>query len=264
MKAQVNGIEIEYQVEGKGPWVTLAHALGVDRSMWDAQVELLAERFSVLRYDCRGHGRSSAPEGPYSLERLAQDALGLFDALGVERTHFIGLSMGGMIAQHVALAAPQRIASLVLADTTSRYPAEAAPVWQERIRIVAEQGMEPMVAPTLERWFTAPFRDAHPEVMERIGGLIRATPPAGYTGCCHAIPRIDVTARLRKLDMPALVLVGEQDAGTPPAMAEEIHEALSGSQLEVIPDAAHLSNIEQAEAFNYWLLGFLGAHSRMP
>jgi 3-oxoadipate enol-lactonase len=211
----------------------------------------------VLRFDTRGHGRSSVPSGPYDFDQLAGDVVGLLDALGVERTHLVGLSLGGMIAQHVALHAPQRLRSLVLADTTSRYPPEALPLWPERIRIVSTQGMEPMVEPTLARWFTAPYRAANPDVMTRIAALIRGTPPAGFIGCCHAIPTIDLTARLRALDLPTLVMVGDQDTGTPPAMAREIHEAIAGSRLEIIPGAAHLSNIEQAAAFNELLIGFL-------
>ena len=260
MKTSVNGIDVNYEISGSGPWVTFVHSLGTDLSAWDDQVGQLVERFTVLRYDVRGHGASSAPAGPYTLEQLADDAIGLLDALGVERTHFVGISLGGMIAQHVALKASRRIASLVLADTTSRYGPEALAVWQERIRVVSEQGVEAMVEPTLQRWFTEPFRNAHPDVMDRIGGLIRATPAAGYLGCCHAISRMNVTSRLRELRLPALVLVGEQDVGTPIAMAQELHEALAGSVLEVIPEAAHLSNIEQAETFDYLLLGFLGEH----
>lgn len=260
MRTSVNGTDINYQIAGSGPWVTLAHSLACDLTMWDELASVLAERFTVLRYDVRGHGGSSAPPGPYALEQLADDAIGLLAAVGVDKTHFVGISLGGMIAQHVALKVPERLSSLVLADTTSRYPPEAASVWQERIRIVSAQGMEPMVEPTLARWFTEAYRRTHPEVMARIGALIRATPVAGYIGCCHAISSIDTTERLRGLKIPALILVGEEDAGTPPAMARELHEALAGSLLEVIPDASHLSNIEQAETFEYLLLGFLGEH----
>lgn len=259
MKATVNGIEIRYELRGSGPCVTLAHPLACDLSVWDEQASALASRFSVLRFDARGHGGSSAPADAYGLETMADDAIALLDALSVERTHFVGLSMGGMIGQHVALKAPQRLASLVLADTTSRYPPDALAVWDERIGIVRQQGMEPMVEPTLARWFTEPFRKSHPEVMARIGALIRATPVAGYLGCCHAIPRLNVSARLRTLRLPALIMVGDQDAGTPPAMAREIQEAIAGSQLVVIRDAAHLSNVEQAAVFNRALLGFLNA-----
>lgn len=257
MKLQANGIDIRYDIASSGPWVTLSHSLACDLTMWDEQMAALAERYTVLRYDTRGHGGSSAPSGAYVFDQLADDVIALLDALGVGKTHFVGLSMGGGIAQHVALKAPQRVASLTLASTTSRYPPEALALWQERIRVVSAQGMEPMVEPTLARWFTEPYRRAHPDVMSRIGALIRATPVAGYVGCAHVIPTINVTERLRTLECPTLIMVGEQDAGTPPSMAREIHEAIRGSQLVNIPDAAHLSNIEQADIFNRALRGFL-------
>ena len=156
----------------------------------------------------------------------------------------------------MALAAPQRLEKLVLADTTSRYPPEAQALWPERIRQIEAGGLEPLVGPTLERWFTAPYRAAHPELVARIGTLIRSTPVAGYIGCCHAIAALDFTERLKALNLPTLVLVGDQDAGTPPAMARELAAAIPGARLEIIPGAAHLSNIEQADAFNRQLLAF--------
>jgi 3-oxoadipate enol-lactonase len=259
MKATANGIAIHYDVTGSGPWVTLSHSLSTDISMWEPQVAALASRYTVLRFDTRGHGASAVPPAPYTLEEMAQDVLGLWDALGIERSHFVGLSMGGMIGQHVALAAPGRLASLTLADTTSRYPAEARVVWPERIRVVREQGMGALVESTLARWFTEPYRQTHPELMAKIGALIRSTPVEGFVGCCHAIPAIDVTERLRALALPALVMVGADDAGTPPEWAREIASALPGARLEIIPDAAHLSSIQQAEAFNRLLLNFLAA-----
>ncbi|MBI4754645.1 MAG: 3-oxoadipate enol-lactonase [Betaproteobacteria bacterium] len=254
-----SGIDIRYAVTGSGPWLVLSHALGCDLSLWDEQVAALAPHFTVLRFDSRGHGGSSAPGGAYDFDMLTADVLGLMDGLGVARTHFLGLSMGGMLGQHLALAAPQRVASLVLASTTSSYPPEARAMWPERIHVVAEQGMEPMVAPTLERWFTAPYRAAHPEVMARIGALIRATPPAGYCGWGHAIAAIDTTARLGVIANPTLVIAGAQDAGTPPDMARVIAQAIPGARLEVIESASHLCCVEQAEVFNRLVEEFLGA-----
>jgi 3-oxoadipate enol-lactonase len=258
MKISANGIDIRYEITGSGPWVTFLHPLAVDLTVWDAQVEAMASRFTVLRLDARGHGQSTAPVGAYSLEQMADDAIALLDVLGVARTHLVGLSMGGMIAQHAALKAPQRLAGLVLAGTTSYYPPESQPVWDERLRVVAAQGVGPMLASTLERWFTEPFRAAHPEVIDRIAGLIRGTPLDGYLGSCEAIRRIDTRAVLRSVEVPTLVLVGDKDEGTPLPMARAIHEAIAGSRLEVIADAAHLSNIEQATAFNALVKGFLG------
>ncbi len=257
MGIRSNGIDIHCEISGSGPWLTLSHSLCCDGSMWAPQMAALEARFTVLRFDTRGHGGSDAPAGAYSFEQLTDDVLGLLDALQIERTHFCGLSMGGMIGQHLALKAPQRIGRMVLADTTSRMPAEAAPLWAERIRIATEQGMAPLVQPTLERWFTAPYRAAHPEVMANIGALIRSTPIAGYVGCAQAIARIDVTDRLHGVKAPTLVIVGSDDLGTPPAMSEAIAAAIPGARLEVIADASHLSNIEQAQAFNTLLLDFL-------
>lgn len=260
MKA--NGIDIHYEVTGSGPWVTLSHSLACSAAMWDEQIAAFAARHSVLRYDTRGHGASEAPPGPYSFAQLAADVLGLWDALGIERSALVGLSMGGMIAQHVALAAPQRVTRLVLADTACRYPADVLPVWEQRIATVRERGMEAVVQPTIERWFTAPYRATHPEVLARIGALIRSTPVEGYAGCGHCIARLDVAQRLRTLVVPTLVIVGEQDAGTPPAMAREIAQAIPGARLEIIPQAAHLSNIEQAATFNRLVTDFLDEQQR--
>lgn len=257
MKIRANGIDIHYEVSGSGPWLTLSHSLCCDGSMWAPQMAALERCFTVLRFDTRGHGGTDAPAGTYTLEQMTDDVLGLLDALQIERTHYCGLSMGGMIGQHLALKAPDRIGRLVLADTTSRMPPEAAPLWAERIRIASEQGMAPLAQPTLERWFTPAYRASHPEMMARIGALIRNTPVAGYIGCAQAIARIGVTERLREVKAPTRVIVGDQDIGTPPAMSEAIAAAIPGARLEVIAGASHLSNIEQAEAFNRLLLDFL-------
>lgn len=257
MKLNANGIEINYVIEGEGPVVTMSHSLGCNLSMWDEQARALRERHRVLRFDTRGHGQTSAPPGPYSLDQLADDLHGLLSGLGIERTHFVGLSMGGMIGQVFALAHPAMVESLVLCDTTSRYPAAAAPIWEERIRTVGAQGMAPMVEPTLERWFTAPFRARHPDLVERVATMIRQTPPQGYIGCCHALPKIDVTDRLKELHCPALVVVGEEDPGTPVAMARDIHAALPSAELAILRSASHLSNLEQPHEFNRVLGRFL-------
>ena len=257
MKLSVNGIEINYAIEGEGPVVTFSHSLGCDLSMWDAQAAALRGRYRVLRFDTRGHGQSGAPAGAYTLEQLAEDVHGLLGGLGIARTHFVGLSMGGMIGQIFALKYPEMVQSLVLCDTTSRYPAAAAPVWQDRIKTVEAKGMEPLVEPTLSRWFTAPFRARRPDLMEQVGAMIRATPAQGYIGCCHAIPKIDVTDRLGAVACPALVIVGEEDPGTPVEMARDIHAALPSAELAILRSASHLSNLEQPEEFNRVLVRFL-------
>jgi 3-oxoadipate enol-lactonase len=228
--------------------------------MWDEQAELLRKSHRVLRFDTRGHGASGAPSGAYTLDQLAEDLRGLLDVLGIRHTHFVGLSMGGMIGMTFALKYPGIFRALVLCDTSSRVPPEAQPVWDGRIKTALEQGMEPLVEPTLQRWFTEPFRSLRPDTMKRVGDMIRTTPVAGYVGCCHAIPRINLTDRLGGIASPTLIIVGDQDVGTPVAMAEAIHDAIRDSELVVLKNASHLSNLEQTENFNSALDRFLAAH----
>lgn len=257
MKLTANGIDIHYTIEGEGPVVTMSHALGCNLTLWDEQVRALSARYRVLRYDTRGHGQTSVPPGVYSLEQMADDLHGLLTGLGVTATHFLGISLGGMIGQIFALKYPSMTRSLILSSTTSRYPAAARSVWTERIRTIETNGMEPLIEPALDRWFTAPFRERRQDVMDRVRTMIRSTPPQGYIGCCYAIPMIDVTDRLGEIRCPALVIAGENDPGTPVAMAREISSAIPSSELAILPSASHLCNLEQAEAFNRALLGFL-------
>ena len=210
MKIKANGIDINYLIEGEGPWLTLSHSLACNLHMWDEEVKRLSRRYKVLRYDTRGHGGSSAPAGAYTLELLADDLHALLRALGAQSTHFAGLSMGGMIGQTYALKYPGVFRSLALCDTTSSYPSDVSGVWADRIRTVEAQGMEPLVEPTLARWFTAPFRQAHPEVEKKVAAMIRSTPVPGYVGCSHAIPKINLTARLAGNPLP---LPGDRGQG---------------------------------------------------
>jgi 3-oxoadipate enol-lactonase len=261
MKATVNGIETYYEIHGKegAPWLVFSHSLACTVRMWDGEIAALKDRHRILAYDTRGHGQSAAPKGPYTLEQLADDLQALLKQLKIEKPHYVGLSMGGMIGQTAALKYPGIFRSMTLCDTTSRYPAEAAPLWQERIKIAESKGMAALVQPTLERWFTEPFRKNQPDKVKRVAQSIEKTPVAGYVGCCHAIPKINVTARLKEIKTPTLVICGENDPGTPPAMAREIQENLPGAKLVLIPQAAHLSNIEQPEAFNRALADFLSS-----
>jgi 3-oxoadipate enol-lactonase len=263
MMITANGISMSYALEGPrdAPVVTLSHSLATNMGMWDPQVPALAGRYRVLRYETRGHGQTAAPVGPYTLETLAADVRALLEALRITRTHFVGLSMGGMIGQSLALTAPHLLSSLVLCDTSSRIPPEAKPLWDQRIATAETKGMEPLVEPTLERWFTAGFRARRPDVVERVRAMIRTTPPRGYAGCCHAIAALDLTDRLGAITLPTLVLVGADDPGTPVAMSETIQRQIGGSELVVLTSAAHLANLEQPEEFNRALMPFL---ARVP
>jgi 3-oxoadipate enol-lactonase len=263
MKTRVNGIDVNYTLEGPAtaPVVTFSHSLATDLGMWDAEAKALAGRFRVLRYETRGHGKTEAPKGAYTLDQLADDGRELLKALGIAKTHWVGLSMGGMIGQALALKSPDIFQSLTLADTSSRVPPEARPTWLQRIQTAETQGMEPLVEPTIERWFTAPFRERRKDVVDSVRAMIRSTPVAGYVGCCHAISQLDLTDRIGAISLPTLVIVGEDDPGTPVAASRVMHERIKGSRLEIIPSAAHLANIEQPEGFGRALTAFLGSVS---
>ncbi len=259
MKVDANGIDINYELSGKqgAPVVMLSHSLASSMVMWNTQLESLEPHFSVLRYDMRGHGDSDAPEGPYTLELLADDVIALLEALNFDTVHFVGLSIGGMIGQCLGLNHGDRLKSLTLCDTSAIMPDEAQPILQERIAAARENGMADQVDATLERWFTPAYLKENSPEVEMIRQQIAATPLAGYIGCSEALRELNYLERLPAIKLPTLIMVGEEDPGTPVAASEAIHERIAGSQLVVLPAARHLSNIEQAEAFNAALMTFL-------
>jgi 3-oxoadipate enol-lactonase len=257
MKAKVNGIETNYEIHGAegAPWLTFSHSLACSLRMWDGQVAAFKDRFRILVYDTRGHGESEAPKGPYSLDMLAEDLRQLLDQLKIKRTHFVGLSMGGMIGQVLALTDPGLFDRVVLADTGHTQTPETRKQWEERIATAESKGMEPLVQPTIERWFTKDFRDK--PIVKKIADLIRSTPVPGYVGCCQAISNLNTTARLKEIKRPVLAIAGEQDAAAPGT--RYIGENVPGAKLVMIPQAAHIANIEQAETFNRALREFLSS-----
>ncbi|MDP6344702.1 MAG: 3-oxoadipate enol-lactonase [Alphaproteobacteria bacterium] len=259
MRINANGIDIDYDVSGTddGPVVVLSHSLGSSRVMWDPQMPALEAAYRVVSYDTRGHGGSSAPAEAYSLDQLGDDAMALLDALEIESAHWVGLSMGGMIGQNLALRQNGRLDSLVLCDTSAQIPAEARSTWDDRIAAADSGGMAPLAEPTLERWFTPDYLGGDPPAVAPIRQQFLDTPPAGFIGCCHALKPLDYLDRLGEIRLPTLIIVGEDDPGTPVAASEAMHERIAGSELAILPSAAHLSNIEQADAFNQALLGFL-------
>ena len=261
MKITANGIGIRYELEGpaNAPVVVMSHSLAANVAMWDDQMPVLSG-YRVLRYDTRGHGGTDAPEGDYSLDDLAADLFALLDALGIGRAHYVGLSMGGMIGQAAALADPGRFLSLSLCDTSSRVPGEGQALWTERMNAARSQGMEALVESTVDRWFSRGFQTAEPERVERVREMIRTTPVAGYCGCCAAIRGLDLTDRLEEIRLPTLLVVGEDDPGTPVAAHEVIRDRIEGARLVVIGDALHFSNVEQTAVFNEALAGFLARH----
>lgn len=258
MKIKSNGIEMNVTVEGpeNAPVVVMSHSLASSHRMWDVQMPVLSG-YRVYRFDTRGHGDTDAPDGPYNLDMMADDARGLLDALGLEKVHFVGLSMGGMIGQMLAIKYPEALSSLALCATASRMPEEARPAWQERIDTAKTQGMDVLLDGTMERWFSPGFIASNGDVVGSIREIVRTTPVQGYTGAIQAIMMINVTDRLKLVNAPTLIIAGEDDESTPVAAAEAIHGAIAGSELVVIPSARHFVNVEQSGVFNEALTRFL-------
>jgi 3-oxoadipate enol-lactonase len=259
MLIEANGIKVHCEWSGNEqlPVVVLGHSLACSMLMWTPQLEPLTSAFRVLRYDTRGHGGSDAPPGAYTLSQLVDDVIGLLDKLAIDRVHWVGLSMGGMIGQGMALSHSDRLESLVLADTAAIIPDEAQPIWQERIDAVRREGMAAVAESTLQRWFTLNYLNRKLPEIDQIRQQILMTPVAGYIGCSEAIRRLNYIDRLAAIQTPTLIMVGADDPGTPVAASEAMHARIPGSKLKVIPAAAHLSNIEQAEIFNTHLMRFL-------
>ena len=242
---------------GLGHAVLLVHAIGCDHRMWDGLGEALSPRFRVIRMDVRGHGKSAVTDGPYSLDQLADDARDLLDSLAIEKAHWVGLSMGGMIGQAFALRHPKRLDKLVLANTTSSYGTQGPEMWAARVKAVSEGGMAAIRELAMQRYFTDEFRASDADIVDRIGEGFVATDPVGYIACCNAIRDLDFTGDLHRIKAPTLVIAGEKDVGTPVAMSKAIADAIPGAKLAVIPGAAHLSALENPEAFNRLVLDFL-------
>jgi 3-oxoadipate enol-lactonase len=261
MLIKANGIQMNYELSGRenDPVVMLSHSLGSSLAMWNPQMKALEPHFQVLRYDIRGHGKSEAPPGAYTLELLGEDAVALLDVLEIERVHWIGLSMGGMIGQSVALNYPKRLQSLALCDTSAAIAPEAQPIWQERIDAVHEEGVESQLEPTMERWFTPTILNLNPYMLGVIRKEFLATPAQGYLGCIYAIRKLNYLDRLPTINIPTLIMVGEDDPGTPVSASEAIHQRIPNSKLVIIKSARHLSNVEQPEFFNTNLLTFLNS-----
>ncbi len=259
MQADLNGVVIRYELEGpKGaPFLTLSHSLASSLKLWDLQMPVLRDKFRVLRLDTRGHGGSSNPPGPYSIEMLTADVIGLLDYLEIERTHFAGISMGSMIGQVLACRYADRLDRLVLCSSTCRSDPAGAPMWQERIRTAQTKGIEALVPDMLKRWLSDHFRRDQPELTEKIREMILATSATGYVGCSEAISSFDISDELQNVKAPTLIIVGRMDETTPVSAALAIQERIKDCELAVMPGALHLCNIEGSESFNQALASFL-------
>jgi len=242
--------QLNFIRQGHGPVVVLAHALGLDLTQWDEVAPLLARYFAVLRYDQRGHGRSEAPPGPYTLEALVDDAAGLINEQVGEPVHFVGLSMGGLLAQLLASRHPQLVRSVVIAQTSSWYSDVAWQRWRERIEAVRAHGMPAVAEGTVQRWFTPAFH-ADERNAERIAALrtvLLDTDPNAYVATCEATIAADMRDSNRRIACPALVIAGTHDESAPLVMLESIAASISGAHLATL-EAAHLGPVERPQEF---------------
>lgn len=256
-KVQANGINIAYRFDGPqdAPIVMLSNSLMSNHTMWDPQMSALTRSFRVLRYDTRGHGDTDAPAGPYTIKLLAEDAIALLDALDIDKVHFAGLSMGGMIAQYLGANFPDRINSLMLCDTASEMP--TLDMWNDRISTAESQGIVGLLDGTLKRWFTAPFLENDKAAVEKVADMIRTTNTGGYIGCASAVRDMSQTSILSNITAPTIIIVGEDDPACTVEQSRVLQEHIKGSELVILKNAAHLSNIEKTEEFNNAMMAFL-------
>ena len=251
-----DGCPINVEVEGPqgAPVLMLSNSLGTTLRMWDAQVAPFTQHFRLVRYDRRGHGKSGVPKRPYTMERLGRDVLAVLDGLGVKKVNWCGLSMGGMVGQWLGANAPERVERLVLTNTSSFFPDKNG--WNERLKLVEEKGIAAFAAPNMARWFTKGFLEREPQTVAGIQAMFAATPLEGYLACGAAVRDMDQRELLPRIKAPTLVIAGKHDGATPPEANEYISKHIPGAKFALV-DAAHLSNIEQSEAYTKAVLAFL-------
>ena len=244
-------------VTATGKPIVLSHALGLDMHMWDELAVHLAADRPVLRYDHRGHGGSAIPVGPYAMDDLVDDAARLIREWGRGPVVWVGLSMGGMVGQGLAVRHPELVKAVVLANTSSKYPEAAAAVFAQRVTTVQTGGMASIVDAVMERYFSAAFRAAQPEAVAQYRGIVLRCDPVGYAACCQAVGGVDWLDRLNTVTCPTLIIAGKLDVGAPVAMSQAMAERIKGSTLSVFDEASHLSVAEQPALFAQTLQAFL-------
>lgn len=254
----MSSVAVHHVVTGRsdGPAVVFSNSLGSTHRMWDPQLAAFEERFRVVRYDTRGHGQSPVPEGPYTIDDLADDVVALLDTLGIERAHVVGLSLGGMTAMRLSARNPQRVDRIALLCTATHMPPSSA--WTERAAAVRTHGSAAVAESVVGRWFTPGFLAADPGRKAAYQQMIAATPAEGYAGCCEAIAALDLRADLARITAPTLAIAGTDDPATPPDRLAEITAAVRGARLVQVTPGAHLANVEQADAITPTLLEHLG------
>jgi 3-oxoadipate enol-lactonase len=251
-----DGCTIHVEVEGpdSAPVLMLSNSLGTNLHMWDEQAGPFTRHFRLVRYDRRGHGQSSVPKGPYTMERLGRDVVCVLDGLGIQKINWCGLSMGGMVGMWLGANAGNRIDKLILSNTAAYFPDRS--VWDARIKFVREKGLQGLVDGNMERWFTKEFRERSPAALAKMREIFLATKVDGYIGCGEAIRDMDHRPLLSKITAPTLVIAGKHDPATTLEAGEFIKEHVPGAKIAVL-EAAHISNLEQPKVYADTVLGFL-------
>lgn len=249
MKVKANGTTLNYEVEGPegAPFILLSHGIATSNAIWTEVSGHLKAKYRVLRYDSRGHGGSDPAPGGYSMEMLADDAIGIMDALGIKKAHYGGLSLGGMTALGMAIDHPDRVLSALVCDARAQTNAESNKAWQERIDAVKANGIEAIVEPSIARWVAKSFQN-EPARKARLAEIVRGTSVNGYVGSSIALQGLNYGNRLGQIRVPVLYLTGDEDQGAPPAVMQAMRDATPGAQYAEIPNAGHLSSFEQPQA----------------
>jgi 3-oxoadipate enol-lactonase len=262
MDVNANGVRFNCEIGGKegAPWITFSHALANNLTLWDDMVAALEGDFRILRYDHRGHGGSEAVPGPYTFPMIVADAIAIWDALGIEDSHWVGLSIGGMMGYGMAIHHGARIKSLVACDARPDAPPDYAAYFQYRIDTAREKGMAGLVEPSIERWFTPEFRAKNPPILEKLREMIRTTNPVGHEGCCEALKTLGYGPDLHRIAVPTLVLGGAADKGAPPDVLADAAARIPGAEHRVLPGAGHITPMECPDALRAALLGWFGRH----
>jgi len=253
--ADLGDVRIRYNLTGhSGPVLVLSNSLGTDYTMWDRQMSALSRHFRILRYDTRGHGGSSVPPGEYTVEQLGGDVLTLLDSLKLDRVDFCGLSMGGTTGMWLGINAPERIDRLVLCNTAAKIGTPDN--WATRIHTVRKEGMKPVASAVIERWFTPEFRTAYPEKIAPAQKMLESAPPDGYASNCAAVRDADFRETVSRIQSRTLVIYGSRDPAISVADAQFLVDQIPGAR-GVELSCSHLSNVEQADAFNQAVTEFL-------